>query len=598
MRKNFWCLFIFMLVTSATLYAQDQDAALAGQYLQQGDFDKAVSIYEKLYEKNNDLYYSSYLQCLIELKNFSDAERLVKKQLHRTPDRLSMYVDLGTIYSAENKTRDATDAYETAIRQLKPSPSQISSLANYFDSHSLTDYAIETYEKGRELLHSNQSDIFYEELATLYQKKNDPQKVVGFYLDILQMDGGREAYVEGELQSLMDDNNYSKALTTELFHRIQKSPDDDELSDLLIWYYVQKKDFPSAFSQVKALDRKNREQGDRVFQLGQIALQNGNYDDAINCFKYIVDDKGKNGTYYQSAKSNILSTQRTKILVTNNYTTADLQSLAAQYEAYLNEFGKNSSTVGIMRDYASLEAYYIHDLDKASALLNEALNLNVADQQVAGQLKLDLGDVDLISNKPWDAMLLYSQVDKAYRDASIGEQARFKNALLSYHLGQFDWSTAQLDVLKGSTSQLVANDALALSVFLTDKMGLDSTPEPMKMYARADLLIFQHKYDEAISTLDSLATKFPNHALHTDALFQKGRIFLAERKYDEAAQMFVKVDSLYPKDLLADLYEHQLNDKEKAMEYYKQLITNYQGSLYVIEARKRFRSLRGDTQAN
>jgi hypothetical protein len=37
-----------------------------------------------------------------------------------------------------------------------------------------------------------------------------------------------------------------------------------------------------------------------------------------------------------------------------------------------------------------------------------------------------------------------------------------------------------------------------------------------------------------------------------------------------------------------------LGDKEKAKIYYQKIITDYAGSLYINEARRRFRLLRGD----
>src|SRR4030095_53806 len=193
---------------------------------------------------------------------------------------------------------------------------------------------------------------------------------------------------------------------------------------------------------------------------------------------------------------------------------------------YLDEFGKNAQTMVTLRDYANLEARYIHNTEKAISILQEALKIPTNDQKLVGYLKLDLGDDNLINNEVWDAMLLYSQVDKAFKDEPIGEEARFKNAKLSYYMGDFDWSQAQLDILKGSTSELVANDALALSVFLTDNMGLDTTSIPMKMYAHGDLLIFQNKFDDAIKTLDSVSAEFPDNSLDDDVLFAKGRIYL------------------------------------------------------------------------
>ncbi len=255
-----------------------------------------------------------------------------------------------------------------------------------------------------------------------------------------------------------------------------------------------------------------------------------------------------------------------------------------------------------MRDFANPEAKYLHNIDKAISIAQEALNIPTNEKKLTGYLKLDLGDYNLIKNEVWEATLLYSQVDKSFKEDELGEEARFKNAQLSFYMGDFPWSQAQLDILKGSTSELVANDALALSVFMTDNMGLDTTTVPMEMYSRAELLLFQNKFAAALTTLDSVTTLFPQNSLADDVLFAKGRIYLAKQDYAAAAALFEQVDENYSTDLLADdalfqlaeLYENYLHDHDKAMELYKNILLKYKGSIYVVEARKRFRELRGD----
>ncbi|MCK5206680.1 MAG: tetratricopeptide repeat protein, partial [Cyclobacteriaceae bacterium] len=46
--------------------------------------------------------------------------------------------------------------------------------------------------------------------------------------------------------------------------------------------------------------------------------------------------------------------------------------------------------------------------------------------------------------------------------------------------------------------------------------------------------------------------------------------------------------------LIGTIYEDQLNEKEKAKEIYQSFLTRYPGSNKAAEARKRFRTLRGD----
>lgn len=598
--------FIAILVgfVAAAQAQTPQDIQLADQYFRNGEFDKAVVLYEKLWNKSpgNTQFFQNYLSCLKELKQYDDAEKMIRKQIKKYPDDLSLYVDLGGVYEKEGNEKAAASQYETAISKITPNMPQVTKLANRFYSAGQADNAIQTYKKARKIFNAENSDLFLIELATLYQKQGDIQNAVNTLLDIVESNPGQKEYAEGQLQPLLTSSEYSKALQAELYRRIQKHPDNQEFSDLLVWYFVQKKDFSSAFIQVKALDKRNREDGNRLFQFAQSAFDEGYYDAALMAYHYIITEKGKSSYLYLPARTSELNTEKTRITIQHNYTPDDLKQLEAKYQAYLDEFGKTPQTLVTTRDYATLEAKFLHNTDKAISILQDAISINSNDKKLNGYLKLDLGDDQLIKGEVWEAMLLYGQVDKAFHDEPLGEEARFKNSKLSFYMGDFDWSQTQLDVLKSATTELVANDALALSVFITDNMGLDTTPEPMEMYARADLLIFQNRFEDAISSLDSLAREYPKHSLNDDVLFEKGRIFLSQQKYNEAAAMFDQIDSTYSFDLLGDdalfqlaeLEQNYLNNKDKAMDLYKQILTKYKGSIYTVEARKRFRELRGD----
>ncbi|MBX7142256.1 MAG: tetratricopeptide repeat protein [Chitinophagales bacterium] len=601
----YFLLAFLLIACEGTLHAQQsQDIQLADQYFRNGEFDKAVVLYEKLWNKTptNSQFYNNYLRCLTELKQYDEAEKTVRKQQKRFPDDLTFYVDLGSVYELEGKDKEATSQYQEAVEKITPNMPQVSKLANRFQSAGLNDYAIQAYLKGRKVFNAFNSDLFLRELATLYRKQGDVSNAIKAYLDIVQFNPDQLDEIEGQLQPLIDNNQYAKELQAELYRRIQKQPENENYSDLLVWYFIQKKDFASAFTQVKALDKRNKEEGQRVFQFAQSAFDEGNYDAALMAFRYLIAEKGKNSYMYLPARMGELNTEKTKITITNKYTSDDLSQLETKYEDFLNEFGKNQQTLTVMRDYAALESRYIHNIDKSLAILQEAIEIGTNDRKLNGYLKLDLGDAYLIKNQVWDAMIYYGQVDKAFHDEPLGEEARYKNAKLSFYMGDFEWSQAQLNVLKSATTELVANDALSLSVFITDNMGLDTTPEPMKMYARADLLIFQNRFDDAVKSLDSLTDEYPNHALHDDVLFEKGRIYLQQQKFTEAAAMFDKIDENYSFDLLGDdalfqlaeLEQNYLNDKDKAMELYKQILTKYKGSIYTVEARKRYRELRGD----
>jgi len=159
-----------------------------------------------------------------------------------------------------------------------------------------------------------------------------------------------------------------------------------------------------------------------------------------------------------------------------------------------------------------------------------------------------------------------------------------------------------LDVLKAATSQLIANDVLNLSLLISDNMAADSTGEALKIYARADLLIFAEEPDKAVKTLDSIDVKYPGNALSDDILMAKARILIQQKDYNGAIPLLKKIYDNHPSNLwaddavfmLGDIYENHLNDKAEAQTWYQKIITEYPGSLWINDARKRFRLIRGD----
>jgi TolA-binding protein len=197
---------------------------------------------------------------------------------------------------------------------------------------------------------------------------------------------------------------------------------------------------------------------------------------------------------------------------------------------------------------------------------------------------------------------LYSQVDKEFREEQLGQEARFKNARLSYFNGDFQWAQAQFDVLKASTSKLIANDALDLSVFIMDNLNLDTTSDAISLYSAAEMLMFQNKFDDAFLKLDTLRRGFPEHSLQDDILYLEAQIYEKKRNWTKAAELYQQVVDKYKEDIRADnslyalaqIYETRLNDLEKAKTLYEKIFIDYSGSVFAVEARKRFRFLRGD----
>ncbi len=599
--KAFLFSILFICLISFSQAQMDKTQALARQYYQTGDYEKAVELFEELFknESNNSYFYSSLFNTYLKLNDFDAAEKMVKKQIKKNKDDLNYQIDLGYIYSQNNQAKEAEVEFNSVIDNMSANLGEVRNVANKFIGLRQNDFAIKAYLKGRELF-KDKTQFSYE-LGSLYLRENKAKEAVETYLSLLYQNEQYKNSIQSVLSNNLSNDNVQEELESQLYTIIQKNPGKTEFSELLIWLFTHQNDYEQALIQAKAIDKRKGEDGFRILDLANNALQQEQYDAAIDAYKYI-QTKGASNRNFQIAKSSQIKATNLKITTTSNYTNEELVLLQTDYKNYLAHYGKNISNINSIRELAKLEAYYLDNLDEAISLLEEVIAIPNISKKVKNEVKLDLGDFYMLADDVWEATLYYAQVDKDEKDSPLGEDARYRNARLSYYKGEFEWAQAQLSILKGATTELIANNALELAIFIQDNLGLDTTSATMQLFADADLLHQQNKDTEAVEKLNELSAQFPGHALADDVLMMKAEIAIENRSFEEAAIFLNAILMSHSEDILADnatfmlgnLYENELNNKEKAMEYYKKIITDYTDSVLLVEARKRFRSLRGD----
>ena len=584
--------------------AQTTDEQLAAQYFQQGDYDRAILYYDKLYKKQpTPYYYEQLFKSHFELKHFEEAEKLAKDQLHRQDGDPRFLVDLGMVYKGMANDDKAKSQFEKAIKNMKADQNIIRQLANAFTKYNETDYALLTYERGQKILKDPGVNFHYE-IANLHAQKGDLPAMISNYMDLLQENPAYLQAVQNGLARYIDftvNDARTETLRTELLRHIQRDQQNTIFQEMLIWMYLQQKDLDGAFIQSKAMDKRFGEGGQRLMELAAIAVTNKEWNTATKCYQYVMDLGTKN-TNYAKARMGMVYALKERITEQVDPPKDQLDELKHQYHLAMDELGRTPATIELPAGLAHLEAYYMNDRAGAIALLEDAINTGGIDPSTQARLKLEEGDVHVLNGEIWDASLLYSQVDLDFKGDVLGHEARLRNAKVSFYAGDFLWAKGQLDVLKASTSKLIANDAMELSLLITDNLGEDSVSPPLGMFARAQLLSFQHRYTESLVVLDSLTAQFPMNSLGDDVLYERYRVAYARHQYDTAATFLVKVLEQYPNDILVDnalldlgkLYEEKLNDKVKAKEYFQKLLFEQGGSIFVPEARDHFRNLRGD----
>jgi len=434
------------------------------------------------------------------------------------------------------------------------------------------------------------------EIADIFSTQSRYEEMIAEFLGLLEINESYLQSVQNALSRTMSfetNTKQNQVLRTALLKRTQRNPNKKVYAEMLIWLFLQHKDFQSALLQAKALDRRFKEDGGRIISIANLCASNKNYDVAAKAYNYIIAEK-EDSPYYLNSKIKLLNVMNKKITTTTTYVIRDLQQLEENYYATIDDLGQTSETVPLLQELAELQAYYLHNIDTAIAVMADALAIAGLKPVDKAECKLLLGDILLINEEIWEASLYYSQVEKAFKYDELGERAKFRNAKIAYYTGDFQWSKAQLDVLKGSTSKLIANDALDLSLLITDNTGIDTTEKPMLMYARSELLIIQNKYREAVLILDSIKSMYPGHSLEDEILYQCYEIESKNKNFDKAKEYLETIITNFPQDILADnalfklaeLHQFHFDELDKAKELYQRLLVEYPGSLFVVEARK------------
>jgi len=600
--------FLFLLpllcLQGNDLYAQQQtqeqkQLALARQFMQEKEYGKAAPIFKELYNDapfDKDTY-NEYLNALLLSAQYDEAEALVLYMAKIRREDPTIGIDLGNVYTLSGKKKKATEQYDLVLEKVSGDDFNTIKIADAFTHIGNNEYAIKTYKRARVMMQNQY--LFGTQLALLYGKEGNVEEASNAMMDVLTTQPNELDNIKSSLLQLIDSDEKKLAMVhKQLLKRISGDPSNPYWNELLTWMYVQKGDYEGAYKQITAIDKSLAESGERVLRFGDNIAAEGQYSMALKAYQYVID-KGKEQQMYEPARLSKIKVLVAQLGMKKPVDTLLLKNVLQQFHEYFAAYPQYF-TSPLVRIYAGVQARFAGNVDTAIAALEQVITAPNMRSDFAGYCKLDLGDYYILKDKVWDATLLYSQVDKDFKEDQLGEEARFRNAKLAYYRGDFPWAQTQLSVLKASTTELIANDALYLSVLITENTPADSNLVPLTRFAVADLLLFQNKTRESDALLDSIATHFPESALQDDILMQRSKIALEEGRNADAIAFLETIVTKYGDDVLADdavfklatVYEEQLKDIPKAIAYYEKLITDFPGSTYIQTARVKYQKLK------
>lgn len=594
------CLILVIITTKVS--GQDVGLSLANEYFQEGEYEKARVEYEKLSRKDGyvAIIYSNYVKTLLELNKPEEAQKFIKRAIKLEDDHTLYEIDHLLISVKINGEDKSEKEFLSFVNEIKGNPVLVEKAAAYFLKNSRPAYAGRLYEAARR--ESGTKWAYAQGLANVYGQTGEKEKMIDELLNWLDNDPTVESQVKNTLQNNLRTEDDYDLLEARLYEKIEKNPNQISYNQLLLWLHIQRKNFSKAFIQAKAIDKRTKAQGEVLIEIGQIALENGDYTNAARYFETVCTEY-KNSPFYVTARRLYINTREEEVKHTYPVNVEHVKALVTQYRLYIKEIGASSpSAAEAGRNMALLYAFYLNNIDSAEVILNQIINQPGADYRLMNKAKIDLGDILVLKGEPWESTLLYSQVEKAMKEDPLGHQAKFSNAKLAYYRGDFDLAKQHLDILKLATTREISNDAIDLSLFIQVNVDYDSNYAPLKKFADAELLLFRHQYQEALSELNEILDSFPGHPLTDDVWFRQAQIYRQIGKTDESIVCLEKILRGYAQDILGDdamfmlasIWDQDRHDPAKAMEYYQQCMLTYPSSIFTTEARRRYRTLRGD----
>ncbi len=573
------------------------DEQLASQFYREQNYEKACELYEKLYEKTNQIsHFQQFIECLLHLKEYDKAERELKAFAKKNPGYYKTVADIIYVYTIQGKSDKAKKQFNEIMKDLPDHAPTIRNLSYAFQSRGLNEMAIAVLEKGNTLLDGKET--FYLDQAYIHQSSANYQEAFRYYFLELEAHPGQYNNVRNRLQTMMFydvNHNISDELRIALLKQTQEKPDNLEFAQLLVWFALQQEDYDIALAQSQSIDRKTHDQDTQINNLSGICLNNKQYDIAKQGYAYILN-KGVSSPYYGQALTGSIKADYLKLRASNNTETKAYEKLSKRIDEAYSEINTNDLSKLILIQ-ADILTYQLNKSEEAVALLTQTIE-TVGSKQDKAELKLKLADIYLYKDEVWEATLLYSQVDKSMKEEPLGHEARFKNAQLRYFIGEYEWAESQLKVLKAATSKLIANDAMTLSLVIKDNLEVDTTGMELNKLARADYRIYQQREDEAVVLLDDIIAT-GNEVSKAHALFRKGEIEEKRKAFETAEQLFMQIMEQYPYSYIADaalmhaalIEQNELKDKESAKRHYEKLIDEYPTSIYTAQAKKNYRKL-------
>jgi len=578
-----------------SLIGFSQNEQLAQYYYDKGDFEKAKISYEELLQSvpQNYQYFIRTIDCYQQLKQFDIAEKAIQTRFDKYKQS-SLLVELGYNFKIQHQDEKAQKYFEQALAKIKSNPNEVYGIANSFEKKVVLDYALKAYQTAVQL---QPNFNFNYQMGLLYGQLGNTDKMIDTFLDEAFTHPESTILIQNQFSRFMTDEGdagFSTNLRKALIARTQKNQ-EVYWNQFLSWLYIQQKEFGKAFIQEKAIYKRNPESLSALLNLAQLTIDEKDEATAKTILGFVIEN---------TMDVELLVQANTYLMQLKIDTTPekDWAGLETELSALMTRYGIRPFTLSLQLMQAHFLTFNLKKSEAGKAIVRAALELPLNEYETA-QAKMELADILLYEAKFNQALLYYSQIENDLKNDAVAHEASLKAAKTSYFKTDLDWALKQFKELKSASTQLIANDALEYFLLINDNTVADSTQVALKAFAKADYLGYQNRNQEAIQAFQAILKQYKGQEIEAVTLLRLGKLYEKIGDFSLALPQYQSIieqhsDGIYVDEALyfsAELYKNQLQLPEKAKSLYEKIIFNHQDSIYFVEARRKFRELRGDT---
>lgn len=577
-----------------SLIAFCQNEQLALNYFDKGEFEKAIISYDDLLKNQpaNSFYFQKLVESHQQMQHFDVSEKLIQERLDKYKQP-ALLVELGYNFQLRKDASKSKKYYDQAIEKIKENPSNVYTIANAFEKKTLLDYALQSYKLAVSI---EPKMNFNYQMAVLYGQSGKTDLMIETFLDESFANPNSTVMIQNQLSRFMTEEaeeSFNTSLRKSLLLRAQKNQ-DIFWNQFLSWFFVQQKEYSKAFIQEKAIYRRDPESFSNIVNLAQLALEENEEETAQEIFGFVLENTQDQDL--QILANYYLMEAKIKKAPEKNY-----PAIKAELDLLVKKFGITPYSLQLQILQAHYTTFNMKNPEEGKAILKRTLELPLNKYQTA-DVKMELADILLYEEKFNQALIYYSQIEEDLKNDPVGHEASLKAAKTSYFKTDFEWALKQFKELKSASTQLIANDALELFLLINDNTVADSTQVGLKKFARGDYLLYQNKNKEALEQFQAILKEYKGQEIEDETLLRIGQIYEKLGDYTSALSNYQSIidnhkDGIYIDEALyfsAEIYNKQLKDIEKAKSLYEQVLFNHEDSIYFIDARKKFRQLRGD----